>query len=690
MKNRYCLFCGTLLPENGVCLRCGAKYELADDGQLKVIPRKVKKVSVKATPKKKFMAKKASDPSEAETQTIHLPEDIFSDDFKQEERHQDWTGNSKAEESRPNAARYDNPLKQQTSETSKRATVGAGDESPTDTKRTGVLWAIFIGIALLVAALTFFVLHDRIPEEKDGGIPGRTIQIQQGNKANDFSVNYSEPADATAYFNNLCITDENGNEKVRYKYDSENKKLSIFTITGEYSNDEYWLDLGLLPLISPEKRNNNLLLSSFVRHKDMGNTALSDDSLEILFALSDYIRSGAIKSLDYDGTDYSFEVDLPAHILKSIINENGYGGDDGFVNKSVLTYENNYLTRVRFNYGPDAYYERVMTYNDDGLLSQYRYKWYEKFKNEEESGPKVMKTEDAWVYNYSDDGLLKNAVGSLEDMVHHVDYAFNTVSQLMRMEEHLDSDNNSNYIISHNFSYNEKGQLTRLVKDTGDEELDPTANFEYATPLSESTIPWRLEYQKHLRELIKDRDILNFGQITDFKFAFLKLYNNPVPALFIWGGLLSECHVCYYNGDKLNTEYTTMDYYREGGDVIIAHGGRMDNYNTSVIGLRNGSWKTLFEGRFHADPRREGIFDGFWIEEKSVTREQYNEALNSFMSFETSSSPMKALNYDRLLSFEECMDALSSGSIAFYSGDTIDKSLVLIPSTYDEWMENRE
>lgn len=77
MKNRYCLFCGTLLPEDGVCLRCGAKYELADDGQMKVIPRKVKKVSVKPSVKKKTTAKKA-DPSQAETQTIPIPEDIFS------------------------------------------------------------------------------------------------------------------------------------------------------------------------------------------------------------------------------------------------------------------------------------------------------------------------------------------------------------------------------------------------------------------------------------------------------------------------------------------------------------------------------------------------------------------------------------------------------------------------------------
>lgn len=81
MKNRYCLYCGTLLPEDSVCLRCGAKYEIADDGQMIVTPRKVK--TVVAKPQKKITAKKA-DLSQAETQTIPIPEDVFSfsDDTK--------------------------------------------------------------------------------------------------------------------------------------------------------------------------------------------------------------------------------------------------------------------------------------------------------------------------------------------------------------------------------------------------------------------------------------------------------------------------------------------------------------------------------------------------------------------------------------------------------------------------------
>ena len=91
MKNRYCLYCGTLLPEDGNCLRCGAKYEIDEEGQLRVIPRKVKKVSAKVSLTKKHTIKKKLEPSEADTQTIHIPEDVFSfsDDAKKKEKHTD-------------------------------------------------------------------------------------------------------------------------------------------------------------------------------------------------------------------------------------------------------------------------------------------------------------------------------------------------------------------------------------------------------------------------------------------------------------------------------------------------------------------------------------------------------------------------------------------------------------------------
>lgn len=114
------------------------------------------------------------------------------------------------------------------------------------------------------------------------------------------------------------------------------------------------------------------------------------------------------------------------------------------------------------------------------------------------------------------------------------------------------------------------------------------------------------------------------------------------------------------------------------------------HYNTSVIGFDNNTWKTLFEGEFHAMHDATGYFDSFKIDGEQVTREQYNKTLSSYMNPENLSMNMRELTYDRLLSYEECRDELASGSITYYSGNVIDRSEVLIPSSYDEWIEQRE
>lgn len=108
MKQRYCISCGNLLSEDGVCLHCGSRYELTDDGQLKVIQRKVKSVSVKSSVKKTIKAKKASGFSETTIQDYPILEDIysFSDNAKIEETPGDWNDESKLVEENPVVVDY--------------------------------------------------------------------------------------------------------------------------------------------------------------------------------------------------------------------------------------------------------------------------------------------------------------------------------------------------------------------------------------------------------------------------------------------------------------------------------------------------------------------------------------------------------------------------------------------------------
>ena len=188
MKNRYCLYCGTLLPEDGTCLRCGAKYELDSDGNLKVIPRKVKKVSAKKIPRRKYIAKKIDDPSKADTQKIHIPEDVFSSSNDAEEKHADWTGAGKEAEPFyvPNFFIHEESDKQTDQDNaSDEKTVKAN----ASVKRISAasLLAVFLIITLLSASLSYLLLK----QHYDGQLPKTTTTEQQTDSEGKQSVDYS-------------------------------------------------------------------------------------------------------------------------------------------------------------------------------------------------------------------------------------------------------------------------------------------------------------------------------------------------------------------------------------------------------------------------------------------------------------------------------------------------------------------
>ena len=206
MKNRYCMFCGTLLPEDGVCLRCGAKYRLADDGQLKVIPRKVKKVSVKTTPKKRFTVKTKQESSEAETKTIPIPEDVFSfsDDAKREDMHTDWTGDSEPDYV-PNFVLKDEKeqaYRQYSNANKEGAHKNQAHENNNPRPKqkplgSGALIAIFLIIAIVSALASYFFLGNHQRDIKDNESPS-----SQEEKPNGFQISgdskalYAEVLDA--------------------------------------------------------------------------------------------------------------------------------------------------------------------------------------------------------------------------------------------------------------------------------------------------------------------------------------------------------------------------------------------------------------------------------------------------------------------------------------------------------------
>ena len=216
MKNRYCLYCGTLLPEDGNCLRCGTKYEIDEEGQLRVIPRKVKKVSAKVSPTKKHTINKKLEPSEADTQTIHIPKDVFSfsDDAKKKEKHTDWTGEGGKADSYyvPNFVIH-NDFESHSDQVETNTVDQEPVEAPPPAKKISAssLLAVFLIIALLSASLSYLLLK----QHYDGMSYGSTSTKKQVGNEGKRSIDYSPVLEAYKEY------EENGFRRVSSDYINE-------------------------------------------------------------------------------------------------------------------------------------------------------------------------------------------------------------------------------------------------------------------------------------------------------------------------------------------------------------------------------------------------------------------------------------------------------------------------------------
>ena len=296
MKNRYCMFCGTLLPEDGVCLRCGAKYQLADDGQLKVIPRKVKQVSAKITPKKRFAVKTKQEPSEAETQTIPILEDVysFSDDAKSKETHADWTGDSNA--SKLNSTK-DNIVPNHVLQEGKQSF--AREESRTETRRPPIkrtskmisastLALIFFVTTIIAGLFMYYILDSKGIGAKSSNEQSIVSSTHSISSTPDKEVENNNPMSELL----KCKINYSSGGNATYAYDEEQKALFI-SLSG---SDAY--SYAFLPLISLGKSTSNLVYLASLTQPPFQDAQLPfEENYPILFCYSDSIRNGTIKNI---------------------------------------------------------------------------------------------------------------------------------------------------------------------------------------------------------------------------------------------------------------------------------------------------------------------------------------------------------------------------------------------------------
>ena len=427
MANQYCIQCGTLLPEDGVCLRCGAVYSFSEDGTLTIHPRKVKKVTAKTSAKKRIFAKRSADPHEADTQTIHIPEDIFSysDQRVNSDRHIDWTGDE--EDYTPNFVIVDEKEEPYSSPVEEADYFEKDDPNvpvpPTTRKkrRSGALFALFLVILLLTSILVFLSI-DSSESEKESKTT--TIESTTITTSAQTTTQKADPV-----FTASALQLEGGmigNDRAIYNFDKESGWLTI-----NYSGhaEKEWL---LLPLIDGDDfSKRHLSLAALMRN--------SFGLFEQELCESDFITNGQIKTIkmisEEDGyeskTIYQFTVES-GKLLKTYITETSESWSTD--NQSVITevnysYNNKgFLTGINqksqnTKCGIGSSFEEIMSYNEAGYLVEITHK----------------RSDGPWEENYTDtlnySGNLLKSITPNDDTRGVLSYEYDEEGQLVKVRE---------------------------------------------------------------------------------------------------------------------------------------------------------------------------------------------------------------------------------------------------------------
>lgn len=465
MATRYCIQCGTLLPEDGVCLRCGAVYFFADDGTMIVHPRKVKKVTAKPSPKKRVFVKRSIDSHEADTQTIPIPEDIFSrtEPFDTNEKHIDWTGNDTDETTvnekgpyTPNFVLVDEKYEEKKSTDTEVDFDPFGRPEPdksqyVESKKSNTrkwLVALFLLVAGLAAILTFQLISN----EKNSSTDVRTaentltaIQTTSDTHANDYeSASIPFSVKKAEYHEGY---QESTPFIAEFRFDESSGRLEIDAF------EEVNLTILLLTLFDDKKISE--------RHATLASFYNEIDDYDVLLCESDFIRKGLIKELVISTKNMEQASESKRTLQLEVRDSKVYQVYD--VTRTVFHYdtepdgENTTYRTIKYLYdskGNLSGSESQTTYSGDEFV------WKEKKE-----------------YRYNSQGYLSEVFVKVNDF--DVNYVY--TAQLTYDNQLLNtvsvSSNNRATVTTYN--YNSEGLLSNIKRQFSENEYDMMDSIEY-------------------------------------------------------------------------------------------------------------------------------------------------------------------------------------------------------------------
>lgn len=469
MKNQYCKICGTLLPEDGVCLRCGAVYHFADDGTLIEPVRKVKKVSVKPAKKKGIIVKRAIDSSEAETKTIPIPEELFSDSKQvpKAQKRTDWTGSENAsfkkesaytpnfvllDEKPPsyntrNAEGYSEPerAKQQNQVPfNDNPHEKAPSGKPKNTISSGVLFAVFLVSALLAGLMMYYFLGSRMAENADSALS--TTESSSTADVAD-STKTALPIETFLTFTVKSMTYSSGDEgdfSSTYSFDKSSGRLTI-------NNSSWGQDFPVLfPLIEGESMVGKHLSLSVIDDEMYASCAE-------LFCESELITKGILKEIHIFQNDGTAEEEI---IYQFTV-------ESGRLTRAFITYKTEYFSGDSDARKPDTEITIIdYIYDDNNRLI--------KINSETDSENEGLHWSTKKDLKYSKEGLLTGIISKDEGL----DGGGTQRVKLFYTDKKLSKSTSGDS--SATFTYDEQGRLSDIRFASNWDESISYLHFDYS------------------------------------------------------------------------------------------------------------------------------------------------------------------------------------------------------------------
>ncbi len=201
---------------------------------------------------------------------------------------------------------------------------------------------------------------------------------------------------------------------------------------------------------------------------------------------------------------------------------------------------------------------------------------------------------------------------------------------------------------------------------TSQEHLLSNADYWHIDPEAD----WCKAYVKYLEEDIpKWND--EYDMSDELRYTLIYLDDDDIPELYIFFNIESdgEMAVSYHNGNLSSCHFSRhFSKYIERSGFIYTHTGNFGWYPMKITKLDNGVFTTVLSGVTYITPEEQEKWNNgeewsytYELDELVVSKEEFDQQVNSFLDVEASANP------DNYYSLHEFLNLLKTGHWESYN-----------------------